>query len=163
MKTLYLIRHAKSSWADVSLSDFDRPLNERGEKDAPRMAKRLREREVTPHLMVSSPAKRAVKTCKAFCKVLGYPKEKIKEVKALYHASDEGILEVLRQINNKHEVVFLFGHNPGLTEFANRLFNEGILNVPTTGIVAGKLKADTWDSVSFGCGAMEFFDFPKNG
>ena len=162
MKTLYLIRHAKSSWDDPSLDDFSRPLNERGEKDAPRMGKRLKEKEITVDLMISSPAKRALKTCKAIAKVLDYPKEKIQEEKRLYHASDAHILSVLRGIKEPHNVVMIFGHNPGLTEFANLLFNQAILNIPTAGIVAGKIDIDTWKELKFGSGKMLFFDFPKS-
>jgi phosphohistidine phosphatase len=162
VKTLFIIRHAKSSWDDPSLDDFSRPLNERGEKDAPRMGKRLKEKEVTVDLMISSPATRAIKTCKAIAKVVEYPKEKIREEKKLYHADDAQILEILRAIKEPHDVVMIFGHNPGLTEFANHLLNQTIMNIPTAGVVAGKLKIETWKEIAFGCGEMLFFDFPKS-
>ena len=162
MKTLYIIRHAKSSWDDASLDDFNRPLNERGEKDAPRMGKRLKEREIVPDLMISSPAKRALKTCKAIAKVLEYPKEKIKEEKKLYHAGDAEIFSILKSIKEPNDVVLIFGHNPGLTEFANSLLNESIMNIPTAGVVAGKLNIDSWQELKPGCGEMLFFDFPKS-
>jgi phosphohistidine phosphatase len=144
------------------LDDFNRPLNERGEKDAPRMGKRLKEKEITVDLMISSPAKRALKTCKAIANILEYPKEKIKEDKRLYHASDAHILSVLREVKEPHDVVMIFGHNPGLTEFANILLNQAILNIPTAGVVAGKLNIDTWKALKPGCGEMMFFDFPKS-
>jgi phosphohistidine phosphatase len=161
MKTLYLVRHAKSSWDDPSLDDFNRPLNERGKKDAPRMGKRLKEREVTADLMISSPAKRALRTCKEVARVLDYPQEKIRTDKILYHADEDAFLSVLKSIKDPNEVVMVFGHNPGLTEFANSLFNETIMNIPTAGVVAGKLNIDSWSQVSVGCGEMLFFDFPK--
>ena len=161
MKTLYIVRHAKSSWDDPSLDDFNRPLSTRGEKDAPRMGKRLKEREITVDLMITSPAKRAWKTCKAIAKILGYPEEKIKKEKELYHAGEESFLSVLRSIKDPNDVVMIFGHNPGLTEFVNSLFDENIMNVPTAGVVGGKLNIDSWRELKLGCGEMMFFDFPK--
>lgn len=162
LKTLYIIRHAKSSWDDPSLDDFSRPLNGRGEKDAPRMGKRLKERGVIPDLLLSSPATRAIKTCKAIAKVLEYPKERIVEEKKMYHANEATILSILSNIKDAHDVVLIFGHNPGLTEFANVLLNQNIMNVPTAGVVAGKLNIESWKSIKPGCGEMLFFDFPKS-
>jgi phosphohistidine phosphatase len=167
MKKLYLVRHAKSSWDDLDLPDFDRPLNKRGKKDAPRMAKRLKEKRVTPDFMISSPAKRALDTCKEFAKILDFDKSKITEVRTLYHANEDQLLNVLRKLKDlprdSEEVVLLFGHNPGLTEFANALLNTYIDNIPTCGIVAAKLNITKWNETEFGCGQLEFFDFPKNG
>ena len=91
MKTLYIVRHAKSSWDLAGITDFDRPLNERGKRDAPRMAKRLKEKRVNPDLMLSSPAKRALSTCKRFAEGLGYAKDKIKTERGLYHADEDEI------------------------------------------------------------------------
>lgn len=166
MKTLYLIRHAKSSWDDPDLGDFERPLNKRGKKDAPNMAKRLKEKRVTPDCMISSPATRAFDTCKEFAKILDFDKDKIKTDKRLYHADEDQILMVIRELKDRErdeeEVVLLFGHNPGLTEFANALTNEYIDNIPTCGIVKVHLKIDRWKDASFGCGSLEFFDFPKS-
>lgn len=166
MKTLYLIRHAKSSWDDPELGDFERPLNKRGKKDAPNMAKRLKEKRVTPDRMISSPATRALDTCKEFAKILDFNKDKIKTEKRLYHASEDQLLTVVRELKDREldddEVVILFGHNPGLTEFANMLMNESIDNIPTCGVVKAHLKIDRWKDASFGCGELEFFDFPKS-
>lgn len=164
MKTLYVVRHAKSSWDDPDEADFDRPLNDRGKRDAPRMAKRLKEKEIHPDLMLSSPAKRALSTCKRIAKVIGYPKEKIKEENDLYHASDDVILTVLQGQKDKHEHVFVFGHNPGLTDFVNSLMSEdiGIENVPTCGVVAFQLNIDSWKQLTWGIGKMLFFDYPKS-
>lgn len=165
MKTLYIIRHAKSSWDDTSLDDFDRPLNERGKKDAPRMGKRLKERSVTPDLMLSSPAKRALSTCRKIAEILKYSEDKIKTEKNLYHASADGILKAIKDIKDKHEVVLLFGHNPGLTDFVNDFMeddNQFIDNIPTCGIVCFQIDIDFWSSVRFGEGKFEFFDYPKS-
>ena len=120
MKTLYLIRHAKSSWDDPSLDDFNRPLNERGEKDAPRMGKRLKEREVTADLMITSPAKRALKTCKAIAKVLGYPGEKIKTDRSLYHAGEDAFLSVLKTDKRVQCCSHDIWSQPGVNRFCQR-------------------------------------------
>ncbi len=166
MKTLYLIRHAKSSWDDPELDDFERPLNKRGKKDAPNMAKRLKEKRVTPDFMISSPAARALDTCKEFARILDYDKDKIKTDQRLYHADEDQILTVIRDLKDRvrddEEIVLLFGHNPGLTEFANVLMNQSIKNIPTCGIVKCHLKIDHWKDATFGCGVLDFFDFPKS-
>jgi phosphohistidine phosphatase len=162
MKTLIVVRHAKSSWDDPDLSDFKRPLNERGMKDAPRMAKRLKEKHFAINTVVSSPALRALTTCHVFVDVLGLPAEQVREIKELYHAGDEIILKVVQNLpDSKHDVAMLFGHNPGLTDFVNNLLEEEIDNIPTTGIVCCKLKIDKWSEAKWGCGEMEFFDWPK--
>jgi phosphohistidine phosphatase len=166
MKKLYLIRHAKSSWDDPEMDDFVRPLNDRGKKDTPRMGKRLKEKGITPDLMISSPATRALDTCTAIAKALDYPQEKIKTDKRLYHASEEELLKVVQELKDRpkdeEETVLLFGHNPGLTNFVNELLRENIANIPTCGIVAAKLNIKSWRDAKFGCGEIESFDFPKN-
>lgn len=163
MKTLIVVRHAKSSWDDAELSDFNRPLNERGERDAPRMAKRLKEKGIAIDTVVSSPAVRALTTCHVFVEVLGLQKGVIQTMKELYHAGDEVILGVVRNLkeSKENDVAMLFGHNPGLTDFVNNLLEEDIDNVPTTGVVCCKLKIEKWSEIMWGCGEMEFFDYPK--
>jgi phosphohistidine phosphatase len=166
VKKLYLIRHAKSSWDNSEIDDFNRPMNSRGEKDAPKMGRRLKEKRLTPDIVVSSPAVRTLDTCKIICGVLGFNTTKIIENKSLYHASEEEILKVVRGLKDRkadeEENVLLFGHNPGLTDFANRLLDEQILNIPTAGIVCAELAIKKWRDVDWGCGKMLFFDFPKN-
>ncbi|MBL7855591.1 MAG: histidine phosphatase family protein [Cyclobacteriaceae bacterium] len=162
MKTLFLVRHAKSSWDEPNLADHDRPLNKRGNKDAPRMAKRLKEREVLVDLMVSSTATRALDTCKIFAEKLKYQGKKIVEEKKLYHASPDEMLRAVRQLPDENEHVFLFGHNPGLTEFANNLSGEEIMNVPTCGIVEIHFDVDSWQAVRWKSGRCVWFDFPKS-
>jgi phosphohistidine phosphatase len=164
MKKLYLVRHAKSSWDNVEMDDFDRPLNDRGEKDAPYMAKLLKHRDVVPDRMITSPATRALSTCLAFAKVLNFDKKKIITEPKLYHAGPDTILKVLSSLpehKDKEDVVFLFGHNPGITEFANELLNVSIDNIPTCGVVVATLDIDKWKDISFGCGKMNSSDYPK--
>lgn len=164
MKTLYVIRHAKSSWDDSSLADFDRPLNERGKTDAPKMGKRLKEKDISPDYLLSSPAKRAHSTAKRIAEALKFPKDDIKTDRKLYHADEEEILDVLRTVPDKYNCVFVFGHNPGLTDFVNTMIHDRtqfIDNVPTCGIVAFKIEANSWKTLEFGGGEFMFFDFPK--
>jgi len=161
MKTLIIVRHAKSSWDNLDLKDDERPLNDRGEKDAPRMAKRLKEREITPDLLLSSPAVRAIETCRHFAKVLEYPFEKIKKDPRLYHADEDTLLQIVKELKDQDDCVMLFGHNPGLTLFINLLLNEDIDNLPTCGIVSALLKITSWSKVKYGSGQLDFYDYPK--
>jgi len=165
MKKLIIIRHAKSSWDDLTLDDFDRPLNKRGEKDAPQMGKLLREMKITPDYLIASPAVRTMETCKHIAKKLDFPPHKIISNQRLYHADKETILQVVKQIpdrkNDDEEIVLLFGHNPGLTEFVNAISHEAIANVPTCGAAIISFPHDRWDNLKFGSGKMEWFHYPK--
>jgi phosphohistidine phosphatase len=165
MKTLYVVRHAKSSWDLPGIPDFDRHLNDRGKRDAPRMGKRLKDKHIHPGLMLSSPAKRALSTCKRIAEALGYPAEKIKTDRALYHADEEEILSVIRRVKDKHDVLMVFGHNPGLTDFVNRMSRDNtatINNIPTCGVVAFDFNITSWNEADFGKGELRFYDYPKN-
>jgi phosphohistidine phosphatase len=162
VKTLFIVRHAKSSWDDPSLSDFDRPLNDRGKRDAPKMGKRLREKDLLIDLMISSPAKRAYATCRKIVEVLEFPQEKIKLEDKLYHASEDTMLDIIRKVNDHHSTVMIFGHNPGLTEFVNSLTNGNIFNVPTCGVAACDFQIKSWKEVGWGKGELTFYDYPKN-
>lgn len=161
MKTLYIIRHAKSSWKDSSLDDFDRPLNKRGQRDAPLMGKRLQEQKVSPQLMLASPANRAVTTCHKIAKEVNFPVESIQTNERLYHASDEEILAVVKDLDDKNDFVMLFGHNPGLTDFVNKLMNRSIYNIPTCGIAACTIPVQSWQEIHWGHGALILYDYPK--
>jgi phosphohistidine phosphatase len=163
MKTFYVIRHAKSDWGDPTLDDFDRPLNKRGEADAPRMAKRLKEKEIHPELMLSSPAARAYATCKKIAAILRYPEDSIRTDKKLYHADWETILSVIQTLPDKFDIVMIFGHNPGLTDFVNEIGKRtDIGNIPTCGVVAFQFKTDSWKTLSAGSGDILFYDYPKS-
>jgi phosphohistidine phosphatase len=161
MKTLVIIRHAKSSWDNLSLSDFERPLNERGHRDAPRMGKRLKERELTPDIMLTSPANRAITTCHYFKEALQCPDSSIKTIENIYHASEDTLMRVIKSLADTSDVVFLFGHNPGLTDFVNKITGEFIQNIPTCGMVGIRFNATHWREINWGSGEIIFFDFPK--
>lgn len=160
MKRLYLVRHAKSSWK-YDLNDFDRPLNERGEFDAPLMGKILLEKEVKPDYLLSSPASRAIKTATIIAEYLKY-KDPIGTLNSLYHASAANLLQVVRNIKQPSQQLMLFGHNPGLTTFANQLTMDKIDNIPTCGIYAVEFVVESWSELNLERGKLLFFDYPKN-
>lgn len=161
MKTLILVRHAKSSWKDRSLADRDRPLNKRGKRDAPEMGRRLAARGGAPDLVVSSPAVRALTTARVIAEALGYPVSEIVEDERAYMASAEGLLDVIHGLDDGFDRVFLFGHNPGFTELVNHLSEEEIENVPTCGVVEFRVAAERWaDLVPMLVQRIDF-DYPK--
>lgn len=162
MKTLILIRHAKSSWDEIGMDDAERPLNERGKKDAPQMASRLKEKKLDVDLFISSPAKRAYKTAKFFAEEYGLEKKEILIVNKLYGASVGGFLEVISTIEDKHKTAAIFSHNPGITEFANTLTSVHIDNIPTCGIFAVQAITDKWSDFPRAEKNFLFFDYPKN-
>jgi phosphohistidine phosphatase len=162
MKTIILVRHAKSSWKDPSLDDFDRPLNKRGKMNAPFMGKKLKERKIKPDLLLSSPAKRARKTAIAVAKALDYPKKKIMFVNKMYHSSARYLFDLLKNFDDENEIIMLFGHNPGFNDFADMLLKRNpIFNIPTTGVCCIRLDVNKWHKVKEGKGEIVFFDFPK--
>ena len=160
MKTLYLVRHAKSSWKQPKLSDFERPLNKRGKNDAPFMGKLLYNKGVNPELVISSPAKRASTTAKIIASEINYPEEKIVFDKNIYEATGRRLLEIISGAEEKYNSIMLFGHNPGLTVLHNNLSNHFIDNIPTCGVVALKFKT-TWNEVKLNAADFIFFEYPK--
>ena len=161
-KTLLLIRHAKSDWGDLMLSDFERPLNHRGEINAPEMAKRLAKRELFPQQFISSPALRAITTAKYFAKELHINSADIIQEKDIYDALTNSLLEVVNNLDESSNFTALFGHNPGITGLVNYLSNQEISHLPTCGMALIKFPFDQWKMVSSGTGELVFFDFPKN-
>lgn len=161
MKTLYIVRHGKSSWSDPSLPDMKRPLNQRGKMNGPEMGARLVDNDIKPDIMISSPAKRAKSTAKKIAKVIQYPKKDIVIEDQLYHSGEQSMLSLIQSQKNEIDKVMLFGHNPGLTDFANDLCGINIYNIPTTGIVGIKFNVDRWEKVDYKTGELLFFDYPK--
>ena len=162
MKTLILVRHAKSSWDDMFMSDFDRPLNERGKTDAPKMGKRLANKDIKIDAFVSSPAKRAKKTAKAFIKEFKKDEGGIIYSSALYDASVKDFYDVVKDVDDKFESAALFSHNPGITAFANDLIKDvNIDNMPTCSVFAVEINSDNWKDFAKAKKEFLFFDFPK--
>lgn len=162
MKTLYLIRHAKSDWSIVPLSDIDRPLNKRGYDDAYKMSLILKEKKVVPDLIISSPAVRAISTALIFCRNLNYDPKSIQINKNLYDTSVKEYLQVISKIDNKHQVVLLFGHNPTITNTANERTNVINQEMPTCGIVGIQSEVLDWGAFSKKSNTLIYFDVPKN-
>ena len=162
MKTLILIRHAKSSWDAAGVDDFDRMLNERGKKDAPEMAKRIKAKGINIDVFLSSPAKRAHKTAKYFAEELGIDKDKMVLVDKLYEASVTAFLEVVSTIDEDNKTAIIFSHNPGITEFVNTLTKVRLDNMPTCGVFAVQAEADKWTDFLKSEKHFLFFDYPKN-
>ena len=161
MKLLSLVRHAKSSWKDSHLSDFDRSLNKRGERDAPRMGRRFASVEPPADLILASPARRATRTAQLIAEAIGYAAERISFDRALYLAAPAEMLGVIQGLDDRLAHVALVAHNPGLTDLCEVLASAKIDNVPTCGIVRVSLEVDSWCNVSQGCGTLLDFDYPK--
>lgn len=161
MKTLFLVRHAKSSWKHPELKDFDRPLNKRGKHDAPFMGKLLLDLGVQPDLMVTSTANRALTTAKVVAKALNYPKGRLLKDPGIYHASEDELLKIVQQIPAKVNSLMLFGHNPGFTWFCNLLSDAELDNIPTTGAVQLSFPVDSWADIGPGIGTLDWFEYPK--
>ena len=159
MKQLFLIRHAKSSWA-FDLHDHDRPLGKRGRRDVVKMGKHLVKKIAAPDVLISSTASRAMYTALHICDAFGIDEGHIRLTKELFHASANEILEVIRQAPSCERLA-VFGHNPGFTSAANALANSDIDNIPTCGVVGISFHTKHWSDVSFGSGKMDFFDYPK--
>jgi phosphohistidine phosphatase len=160
-KILLLVRHAKSSWDDPSLSDFERPLNERGKKDAPEMAKRLKSKKLKIDAFVSSPAKRARQTCKYFTREFEPKKKNVVREPQLYEAGEESFYDVISGFKNKWDSVAIFSHNPGINAFANSLTDGRVDDMPTCGVFAIKIGADKWKDFRTAKKEFLFFDYPK--
>jgi phosphohistidine phosphatase len=161
MKKLLLVRHAKSSWADFSIKDFDRPLNERGKRDAPEMAKRLRGKEIEIDVFISSPARRAKKTAELFLKEYKKDKDSIIFFEELYLANPSTFFDVISKADNKYKTIAVFSHNEGITNFANQLTDVQIDDMPTCSIFAIKIKAKDWAGFQEAEKEFWFFDSPK--
>ncbi len=161
-KVLLICRHAKSSWPDETLADFDRPLNKRGERDAPRMGQRLLQRGFFPDFIMSSPAVRTQRTAEIYADILGYPSEDFSYNYQLAAASWPQLLTAIHQVDDRYRRIFLVGHNPECTSLANALGGLTLRNIPTAGMVALSFACNSWKELHEQGGLLLFFDFPKN-
>jgi phosphohistidine phosphatase len=145
VKQLLILRHAKSSWADSSISDWQRPLNDRGVRDAPRAGAWLRDRSLVPDLIITSDAVRARSTAEAVATAAGYPGEIVIEP-SLYHARPDDVLAVLCGARSEADTVMVVGHNPGLEELVRQLTGED-LDLPTAALVHIAMPIGEWNEV----------------
>ncbi|HVZ57582.1 MAG TPA: histidine phosphatase family protein [Chitinophagaceae bacterium] len=162
MKTLLLVRHAKSSWDQDVASDFDRPLNDRGKRDAPAMAARLRDRKVQIDLIVSSPARRARKTAEYFAREYGIRDKHIRLVESLYAAPAPAFDPVIASLDDDFAHAALFSHNPGLTDYVNTLTSTRVDDMPTCGVYAVRCEVRHWADFAEAPKTFWFFDYPKH-
>lgn len=164
MKTLYLMRHAKSSWSFDELTDQERPLNDRGRADAPHMGQALAKRQLALDLLVSSPAVRALSTAVLVARELDYPRDEIKVEPAIYQADLDTLLGVIRGLPDAANAVLLTGHNPTITDTANYLLpNDGLTNeMPTAAIMCLHFKTDHWAEAGPATAEFYFYDYPKS-
>lgn len=161
MKTLYLVRHAKSSWEDDALSDRERPLSKRGEKTAPQMGQRLKAAGVSVQRMISSPATRALSTAQFLASAIGYRRGAISQDAELYFEGADAMLACIQRVDDEIQTLMLVGHNPDITEFLNKLCSKRVVNMPTCAI-ATILLDSSWSDVSYHSGRLQSYDFPKN-
>lgn len=159
MKTLFILRHAKSSWVDAALSDFERPLNERGLKVAPFMGNWMKKNQFQPEMILSSPAKRARQTAVLVKEAAGFAAE-IEFEERIYEASSARLLEITRQQNNRFESVLLVGHNPGLENLIRALTGE-LQPMPTAALAVVDLETDKWSDVNSSTGKLRTLIRPK--
>lgn len=155
------MRHAKSDWGTPSLSDFRRPLNDRGKKDAPMMAKRLLEKKISIDACISSPAERAAKTARIFAEVLGLGKNNVIYKEELYLAEPSAFYKVIEKVDDESETIAIFSHNNGITEFANLISDVRIDNMPTCGVFAIRVFCKKWADFRTARKQHWFFDYPK--
>lgn len=161
MRTLFLVRHAKSSWDNPGLRDFDRPLNDRGLHDAPRMGKLLYQIGIRPDLLVSSPAKRALTTAQFFARAFDIPETDIVCNEQIYEAAPSQILRIISGLPDTAETVFLFGHNPTFTDVANHFSAGYVDNLPTCGVIQIVSTAARWAEVYEANARIKAHFFPK--
>jgi phosphohistidine phosphatase len=161
MKTVLFIRHAKSSWKEPDLADIERPLNKRGLRDAPFMARLLAGKGIKPDVILSSPAVRAFTTARFFAESLGWPAERIRVERRIYDAYPGDLLQLLQKLPEEAETVLLFGHNPTITAVANYFAEHYIPNVPTCGIAQVAMEVSSWKDVAPRRGKLVAYYYPK--
>ena len=161
MLYLTLIRHAKSSWKDASLSDFDRPLNKRGRHNAPLMGRVIQQRGQAFDRIMSSPAERAITTARLIAAQLDYPEHDIDQIDELYEADPAQLLQWVQMLDPHLSRVALVGHNPGLTQFCNELSDAGIDNLPTCAVALIEFDVDDWRAVDNGLGRLVRLEYPR--
>jgi len=162
MKTLFLIRHAKSDWTIDGLLDIDRPLNSRGYTDAHTMSMLLKKQEIVPDIIITSPAVRAISTALIFSRNLNFNPSEIIIDKILYETSVNSYSGVVSRIESKNKIVLLFGHNPIISDFATLLVPSFTNEISTCGIVAIQKQVKSWDQFIAAKAQKMYYDFPKN-
>ena len=159
MKSLVILRHAKSSWDSAHLTDFQRPLNERGVHDAPRIGKALRERGIKPDLILSSPAERAKQTVEAVVKAAHLPLIP-QFVDTIYGASLQELLTIIRGLPDTTDCVLMVGHNPGFEELVSLLTGTE-RHMSTAALAHIVFEEGDWENIGHKPGELAWFVVPK--
>ncbi len=159
---LAIIRHAKASWDYSTISDFDRPLKESGIMHTIEIAKKLTAKKISPSLIISSPAIRAIHTALIIARELNYPCENIEINSSMYSDSEEVILKLIKSTDEHFHNLFIFGHNPTFTYLSNQFLKQEIDNIPTAGAVIIDFDVSGWEDISKKTAVSEMFIFPKN-
>jgi phosphohistidine phosphatase len=161
IKKLVIVRHAKSTWDLASIADLDRPLKEIGINNTILISKKLLQNKITPDLIITSHAIRAMHTALIVARELCFPFHKIVIDSGLYHESDDEVLESLRLIDDIYPTVFIFGHNPTFTLLSNIFLNQKISNLPTSGAVILEFNCEKWKDISLRTKTSENIITPK--
>lgn len=161
MKRVFVLRHAKSSWKYPELSDFERPLNKRGKRDAPEMALRFVESGFSTDGIITSPAVRALAIAEIFADILPIKKNDFLQERRLYHASPDEITQVISAAPEDFDNLMIVGHNPGLTDFINAKTNEFLDNLPTSGIYGIAFDINRWADIEHIKGEKFYYNYPK--
>lgn len=161
MKTIYLNRHAKSSWSNPNIPDFDRPLSERGRNDLPLIGKILSKKIKPPQIVYSSPANRAISTAKVISQFLGYDENNIISDMKIYDAVVSDLIKIISSTSDEYNIMMIFGHNPTFTMTANFLSDKNILNIPTCGFVQIDFNINSWKEIEGNVGKLILFEYPK--
>ena len=160
IKTLYLIRNAKSDWNDIGASDFERGITKKGKKDIQTMSSYLMLKNISPDIILSSCALRAQETADIISQNLEY-KGKIEYLQELYYTPTATLLDILYMQDSSTNMVFVVGHNPQLTDMANLLIDEHISKIPSSGIISIDFDISDWSELSYKKGKVDFFITPK--
>lgn len=162
MFMMQVVRHAKSSWDYPELSDFERPLSARGRRDAPLMAAILRDLPERPDVVVTSSAVRAVTTARVMAQILDLPMHDMIISNALYDATADELIALMREMDDAFRCVMIVGHNPALTQFVNIVGDTELENVPTCGIVTLSLPSlRGWRDIGVRTANVRSFDYPR--
>jgi phosphohistidine phosphatase len=161
VKDVCFVRHAKSSWDHPQMKDFDRPLDDRGLKDAPMMARKMHELGLKPDLIITSGANRARSTAEYFHKEFNLDKDHFQVNNDLYECTPEDVYDVLRTAPDEAHFVFVFGHNPTMTWVANQIAGVHIDNVPTCGVVHVQAILNSWKKFKPEHAGFIGFHYPK--
>jgi phosphohistidine phosphatase len=158
---LYLVRHAKSDWSEQGQKDFDRSLNARGHREAPKMGRFVADLGIKPDLILCSPAVRAKLTCEYFSEQMHFDLEQVEYVEDLYEASLRTLLRIINEFKGEYKRIMVFGHNPGFTYLAEYLTKAEIGNLPTCSIYGIGFETDNWAEISGATGSTLLYEYLK--